>query len=243
MRCILIDDEPLAINVVMSYCENLGSLEVVGSFTNVLDAIAFLGKEKVDLVFTDIEMPQINGIDFIKSIDQKPLFIYMTAYPEYALEGFELNAVDYLVKPIPFPRFVKAVNRARERFEQTHTIPTDFSQHVTSAGGEAKTAQNFIFVKSDYGSVKIEHKDIKYIQGLKDYLKIYTTTAKPILTLMSFKEIQSKLPESDFVRVHRSYLINLSKIETIQRNRILIEDERIPIGESYKSDFFRRIGI
>ncbi|SDH28980.1 LytR/AlgR family response regulator transcription factor [Winogradskyella thalassocola] len=242
MKCIIIDDEPLAIDVIESYCQALGAVQVISTFTNAIEALDFINNNRIDLVFSDIEMPSISGIELIRSLEGKvPYFIFTTAYPEYALEGFDLNAIDYLVKPIPFPRFIKAVNRVNEMMK-LNDVST--SINVSSAGGEAPTHEDdFIFVKSEYENVKIDIKEIKLIQGLKDYLKIHSENAKPILTLMSFKEMQSKLPETLFIRVHRSYLVNVNKISSIQKNRIIIKDERIPIGESYKSMVYSRLNI
>ncbi|WP_405571076.1 LytR/AlgR family response regulator transcription factor [Winogradskyella sp. Asnod2-B02-A] len=242
MKCIIIDDEPLAIDIIESYCQALSQVEVVKTFTNAIEALDFINNNSIDLVFSDIEMPNISGIELIKSLEGKlPYFIFTTAYPEYALEGFDLNAVDYLVKPIPFPRFLKAVNRVKEMIRLS-SMNTSFN--VSSAAGETSTHEDdFIFVKSEYENLKIDIKKIKHIQGLKDYLKIHSEDSKPILTLMSFKEIQAKLPESIFVRVHRSFLVNVNKISSIQKNRIIIKDERIPIGESYKSMVYNRLNI
>ncbi|WP_299222236.1 LytTR family DNA-binding domain-containing protein [uncultured Aquimarina sp.] len=242
MKCIIIDDEPLALNIIKSYCEDLGTLEVIGTFTNALEALDIINNTNVDLVFSDIEMPQINGIDFMKALDRKPLFIFTTAYSQYAIEGFELNAIDYLVKPIPFPRFIKAVNRAKEIFElkkDNLTTPNTIKKPTQSI----TAPDQFIFVKSEYENIKIELELIKYIEGLKDYLKIHISTGKPILTLMSFKDIETKLPLDVFLRVHRSFIININYIDSVQRNRILIDTVRIPIGESYKKGFLKRLGI
>ncbi|WP_299433520.1 LytTR family DNA-binding domain-containing protein [uncultured Aquimarina sp.] len=242
MKCIIIDDEPLALNIIKSYCEDLGTLEVTGVFTNALEALDIINNNKVDLVFSDIEMPQINGIDFIKALDHKPLFIFTTAYSQYAIEGFELNAVDYLVKPIPFPRFIKAVNRAKEIFE----LKKDNKASLITKKVPVKTTttpDQFIFVKSEYENIKIKLETIKYIEGLKDYLKIHISTGKPVLTLMSFKAIQLKLPENNFVRIHRSFIVNINCVEAVQKSKIIIDTIRIPIGESYKADFLKRIGI
>ncbi len=242
MRCVIIDDEPLALGIIKSYCEDIGALNIVGTFTNALEAIPLLSDTNVDLVFLDIEMPQINGIDFIKTLDHKPLFVFTTAYSQYALEGFEINAVDYLVKPIPFPRFVKAVNRAKEIYElkRANKEPSvlQVKESLATSGVE-----EFVFVKSDYGTVKIKLSDIRYIQGLKDYLKIHVFEEKPILTLMTFKDIQSKLPENQFLRVHRSYIVNIRSINSIQRSKVIIDNIRIPIGDSYKTDFLKKIGM
>lgn len=244
MKCIIIDDEPLAVDVIESYCKAIGGVEVIKTFTNALEALEFINNQSIQLVFSDIEMPNINGIDLVKSLEGKvPYFIFTTAYPQYALEGFDLNAVDYLVKPIPFPRFIKAVNRVKEMIK-LNNIQTSFN--VSSAGSislESSTKDDFIFVKSEYENVKLEVKDITYIQGLKDYLKIHNGTNKSVLTLMNFKEIQAKLPETTFIRVHRSFVVNVNKINSIQKNRIIIDGERIPIGESYKSLVYNRLDI
>lgn len=244
MKCIIVDDEPLALGILTDYCKELGYLEVIGIFTNPLEAIEFLVKQDVDLVFSDIEMPQISGLEFIKTLHKKPLFIFTTAYQKYALDGFELNAVDYLVKPIPLSRFVKAVNRAKEMFELQNkkSMPIE---NISSAGARENKSDNFVFVKSEYGNIKIEFDNIKYIQGLKDYLKIYVkgNSNKPILTLMSFKHIEAKIPSNQFIRTHRSFIVNVACINAIQRSKIVIDDIRIPIGESYKAEFLKRVGL
>ncbi|EAR01897.1 LytR/AlgR family response regulator transcription factor [Maribacter sp. HTCC2170] len=241
MKCIIIDDEPLAIDLLLDYCEKIDFLDVKGTFTNPLDAITVISEKKVDLIFCDIEMPQINGIEFISSLETRPLFIFTTAYSQYAVEGFNLNAVDYLVKPIPQHRFIKAVSRAKELL---NSKKEPVEANVFSSHGETNEAQKFIFVKAEYESIKINLDDIKYIQGLKDYLKIHiVNTNKTILTLMNFKEILEKLPSNQFLRVHKSFIVNVSFIDTIQRNRIVIEDVRIPIGESHKADFYAVLGL
>ncbi len=241
MKCIIIDDEPLAIDIIEEYCSKLDFIEVVGTFTNPLDAITVIKGSNVDLIFCDIQMPQISGIDFITSLDNRPLFIFTTAYSQYAVEGFDLNAVDYLVKPIPYHRFIKAVSRAKE-FLSKKEKPME--GNVFSSVGEITDAKKFIFVKAEYESIKINLDDIEYIQGLKDYLKIHIlNTNKTILTLMNFKEILDKLPSNQFLRVHKSYVVNVNSIKTVQRNRIVINDIRIPIGDSHKADFFSALGL
>ncbi|WP_158977799.1 LytTR family DNA-binding domain-containing protein [Cellulophaga sp. L1A9] len=241
MKCIIIDDEPLAIDIITDYCSKLDFIEVVGTFTNPLDAISVLNDKKVDLLFCDIQMPQISGIDFIASLDNKPLFIFTTAYSQYAVEGFELNAVDYLVKPIPYHRFIKAISRAKEQLSKKEK---PMEGNVFSSHGETNESKKFIFVKAEYESIKINLDDIEYVQGLKDYLKIHiTNTNKTVLTLMNFKEILDKLPSNQFLRVHKSFVVNVNFIKTVQRNRIVINDTRIPIGESYKAEFFSVLGL
>ena len=241
MKCIIIDDEPLAIEVLESYCQKMGFIEIVGAFTNPLDAISVIKEKKVDLIFCDIEMPQISGLEFISALENRPLFIFTTAYSQYAVEGFELNAIDYLVKPIPYHRFIKAVSRVKELLAIREQ---PILANVFPSNGEANEFQKFIFVKSEHESVKINLDDIQYIQGLKDYLKIHIVNSnKTILTLLSFKELLDKLPPNQFIRVHKSFVVNVNFIRTVQRNRIVIDDIRIPIGESHKAQFFSSLGL
>lgn len=241
MKCIIIDDEPLAIEVLESYCQKMSFIEVEGTFTNPLDAISIIREKKVDLIFCDIEMPQISGLEFISALENRPLFIFTTAYSQYAVDGFELNAIDYLVKPIPYHRFIKAVSRVKELLAIREQ---PILANVFPSNGEANEFQKIIFVKSEHESVKINLDDIQYIQGLKDYLKIHIVNSnKTILTLMSFKELLDKLPPNQFIRVHKSFVVNINFIRTVQRNRIVIDDMRIPIGESYKTMFLSVLGI
>lgn len=237
MNCLIIDDEPLAVELLEDFVSKVPFLNLVSSCSNGIDAISILKSNTIDLIFTDIEMPDFSGIEFIKSLDVKPLFIFTTAYSHYAIEGFNLNAVDYLVKPIPFHRFLTAVTRAQELF----LLKKDDNKKVQQNIAPVETC-NFMFVKADYENIKINFDDIKYIEGLKDYIKIYSNSHKPILTLSSFKKIEEKLPANLFVRVHRSYVVSLKYIHSVQRNRILIDEVRIPIGNNYKDDFIQRIG-
>ncbi|WP_159018449.1 LytR/AlgR family response regulator transcription factor [Algibacter sp. L3A6] len=241
MKCVIIDDEPLAIDVVESYVQQVGGIEIVAKCTNPLEAIILLNKHQVDLVFLDIEMPNLTGIDLVKAIDNMPQFIFTTAYPEYALDGFNLNATDYLVKPIPFHRFLKAISRAKEKYELENKVVVSPQVSETAA---PVAVDNFIFVKSEYENIKINIDTIVYLQGLKDYIKIYTSdTQKPILTLSSFKDILDKLPPSKFIRVHKSYVVSIEHIKAIQKSKILVADMRIPVGETYKDTVMKRLGV
>ncbi|MBV1922472.1 MAG: LytTR family DNA-binding domain-containing protein [Flavobacteriaceae bacterium] len=244
MKCVIIDDEPLAIEVIEGYIKQIGGLDIVAKCTNPLDAFTILNKQQIDLVFLDIEMPNITGIDVVKTIENMPQFIFTTAYPQYAIDGFNLNATDYLVKPIPFHRFLKAISRAKEKHE---LMSVNEPGNFTSANpilAEAKAQDKFIFVKSEYENIKINIEDIMYIQGLKDYLKIYIQNSnKSILTLLSFKEILNKLPNNIFLRVHRSYIVNVSEIRVLQKTKLVVGDVRIPIGETYKTDVLKRLGV
>ncbi|WP_066218112.1 LytR/AlgR family response regulator transcription factor [Formosa haliotis] len=243
MKCIIIDDEPLAIDVVESYLKQIGGIDIVAKCTNPLEAITLLSKKQVDLVFLDIEMPNLSGIDLVKSIENLPQFIFTTAYPQYALDGFNLNATDYLVKPIPFHRFIKAVARAKEKYELEHMQTANV---VSSIGTISQPENNFIFVKSEYENIKIKTDDITYIQGLKDYIKIYDIhSSKAIITLLSFKDMLSKLPTNNqFFRVHKSFIVNVNYIKALQKTKIVLQnDMRIPIGETFKKDVLERLGV
>ena len=241
MKCVIIDDEPLAIDVIESYINRIGGIEIIAKCTNPLDAISILNKQHVDLVLLDIEMPNLTGIELVKALDNIPQFIFTTAYPQYALDGFNLNATDYLVKPIPFHRFLKAISRAKEKFD----LEQGSSKSISSFDSSSNVVKNdFIFVKSEYDNVKINIEEIKYLEGLKDYIKIYKVDSnKAILTLSNFKEIQDKLPSNQFIRVHRSYIVNTSFIKSVQKTKIVIDDIRIPIGETFKKEVLKRLGV
>jgi len=234
MKCIIIDDEPLALELLEDFVSKIPNLKLVSCCSNAIEAVSILQNNKIDLILLDIEMPEFTGIEFIKSLDVKPLFIFTTAYSHYAIEGFNLNAVDYLVKPIPFHRFLKAVNRAQEIYL--------LKNEENAPSIKTLSSPNFIFVKADYENIKLNFDDIKYFEGLKDYIKIFSVSHKPILTLSNFKKIEEKLPEDLFIRVHRSYIVSLKHINSVQRNRILIDGVRIPIGLNYKDEFIKKIG-
>lgn len=233
LTCIIIDDEPLALELLEDFISKISFLELVASCSNGFEATNVLHDNKIDLIFTDIEMPNFSGIDIIKSLEYQPHFIFTTAYSHYAVEGFNLNAIDYLVKPIPFHRFLKAATRALNLIKE---------KEKTNIIIEKTAPQpQFIFVKSEYENVKINVNDIKYIEGLKDYVKIYTSNKKPILTLNSLKKFEEKLGTDNFVRVHKSFIVSINHIHSVQRNRIIIDDTRIPIGHSFKNDFIKKI--
>lgn len=234
MNCIIIDDEPLALELLEDFITKVPFLKLIASCSNAFEAANVLQEHKIDLIFTDIEMPDFSGIDFIKSLDTKPMFIFTTAYSHYAVEGFNLNAIDYLVKPIPFHRFLKAATRAQ------NLLKLKIEEEVTISSNK-ETAPQFIFVKSEYENLKINLDDIKYIESLKDYIKIHTHKEKPILTLSSLKSFEEKLGKLNFIRVHKSYIVSLKHIYSVQRNRIIIDDHWIPIGLNYRDDFIKKI--
>ena len=237
MKCVIIDDEPLAVELLVEFVGRVDSLELVTTFTNAIDAISIINQSQIDLIFLDIEMPHFSGIDFINAIEKKPLIIFTTAYSNYAVEGFNLGAVDYLVKPIPFNRFLKSVLRAQQIFAPK-SLPME-----TPTANTPEIEHDFMFVRAEYENVKINFADILFIEGLKDYVKIYTTDNKYTLTLISLIKLENLLSSKGFARVHRSYIINIKHVKSIQKNKVLIADKRIPISESYKNAFFEKINI
>lgn len=237
MKCIIIDDEPLAVDLLVSFVEKTEILELVHTFNNALDAITHVNQASIDLIFLDIEMPHFSGIDFVNAIENKPLIIFTTAYSNYAVEGFDFGAVDYLVKPIPFHRFLKAVGRAHTAFNPSPIVQKADIQTVV------EDEINFMFVRAEYENIKINYADILLIEGLKDYVKIYTANGKYVLTLMSLIKLENLLSPKGFSRIHRSYIVNLVHINSIQKNKVLIRDKRLPISESYKVDFFKKINL
>ena len=230
MRCLIVDDEPLAQQVMEEFAGRVPFLEVAGKCSSATEAIEALRNTHIDLIFLDIQMPRLTGLDFINSLHNPPLFILVTAYSEHALEGFNINATDYLMKPVPFDRFLKAVNKAHE----LHRMRTNASR-------EPEPAQKFMLVKSGYQTVKIQTDTILFIEGLKDYVKIYTEGKKPILTLLTMKGLAVSLPASRFLRIHKSFIVAVDRITTISRNRVMIGERWIPVGENYREDFRKRM--
>lgn len=238
MKCVIIDDEPLAVELLEDFVRKVDSLELISTFNNAIDAVSFINQNSIDLIFLDIEMPHFSGIDFLNTIEKKPLVIFTTAYSDYAVEGFNLGAVDYLVKPIPFHRFLKSVVRAQQILHPATNI-----QAISESTTAPELEQDFMFVRAEYENVKMNFSDILFIEGLKDYVKIYTTDNKFTLTLISLIKLENLLSSKGFSRIHRSYIINIKHVKSIQKNKVLISDKRIPISESYKNSFFERINL
>jgi DNA-binding LytR/AlgR family response regulator len=223
LTCIAIDDEPLALQVLKKYIEKIYFLECKGLFTDAEEARKFIESAAVDIIFLDIQMPDMNGIEFSRSLSLKhTAVVFTTAFSEYAIEGFNVDAVDYMLKPIEYDRFLKGVYKAKEYVDYLN------SQELH---------QGYIFVKSDYQMVKIFLKDIIYIEGLDDYIKIYLSQ-RSVLTLMTLKTIMQRLPAREFIRVHRSYIVPVSRIDHISKSKIRIGEKEIPIGVSYSEGFF-----
>jgi DNA-binding LytR/AlgR family response regulator len=230
MNCIAIDDEPLALDVIIEFCKEINFLNLMGTFTNPFDAVELLNSQNIELVFLDIHMPQITGIDFLRSLYHPPMIIFTTAYKEYAPLGFEINAVDYLIKPFAFDRFVKSVNKA-DMLLKLNNLQSN------TCDNRSRVISDFLMIKIEYNTKRVDLDDILFIEGMKDYIKLYTGT-KPLLTKTTLKNINEKLPADRFLRVHKSFIVSLSKIESIENNRIRIGEHRIPVGELFKSQFY-----
>ncbi len=224
---VAIDDEPLALQLVAGYIEKTPDLSLSGQFDNPVDASEFIRENKVDLIFVDIQMPDLTGIEFTRLLAKGPKVIFTTAYEKYALEGYKLEIVDYLLKPFSYEEFLVAVRKARNliSLEQKAAIQVEVNN-------------DFLFLKSDYKIKRINFDDILYIEGLKDYVKVFTrSNPRPVLSLTSLKLLESKLPSGRFMRVHRSYIVNLEKIDTIERSRIVFGKTYIPVSDQYKEKF------
>lgn len=224
---IAIDDEPLALKLLSGYITKTPFLSLEGEFDNPLAAIEFLEHTAVDLIFLDIHMPDLNGIEFVRALASNPKIVFTTAYEKYAIEGFKLEAMDYLLKPFSYEEFLVAAQKAKKQIEleQKATITIEANNE-------------FLFLKSDYKIRRINFDDILYIEGLKDYVKVYLRNEpKPLLTISSMKQIEAKLPVTRFMRVHRSFIVNLSRIETIERFRIVFGKVYIPVSDQYKDKF------
>jgi len=231
MTCIVVDDEPLARQGMEMNIAQVASLQLCGSFSNALAASDFIRKENVDMMFLDINMPELNGLDFLKSLRDAPLVIFTTAYPQYALESYELDAIDYLVKPIRIERFLKAVNKAENHLR--------LLRNESNNNQVERIEDDFVFIKADRKFFKIYFKDILYIEGLKDYVIIYTADNK-IITSMNVKTIAAQLPVAIFARVSKSYIVNVLHITSFDNELVYIQNNEIPLGQSFKDDFLKQ---
>ncbi len=231
IRCIAIDDEPLALQQMGNYIERTPFLESVALCESAFQAIEILQNTIVDLMFVDINMPDLSGMDFVKSLDKKPLLVFTTAYSEYAIEGFKVDALDYLLKPITYADFLRAANKAKTRFKESKAQPDTLN-----------LKEQQLYIKSEHRILKIELSDIKYIEGMREYVRIHLIHDKPVMTLISMKKLEEALPSDSFMRVHRSYIVNLNRITTIERSRIVYDENvYIPVSEQYKEAFKKHI--
>ncbi len=231
MKCIAVDDEPLALALLEDNIRQVPSLELVASCTTAMDALTELKRQGVDLIFLDIQMPGLTGIQLLQSLAVRPMVILITAYEKYALEGFNLDVVDYLVKPVPFERFLKACNKA-----------LDFYKLKNNSLSGAPAWPEYFFVNAEYGLVKIVFSEIRLIEGLKDYLKIQQGETKPLIIRMSLKAIEEKLPPGKFFRIHKSYIISIDHITAIRRNSVFLGTLELPLSDLYKDNLLREIG-
>ncbi|HYC86423.1 MAG TPA: LytTR family DNA-binding domain-containing protein [Chryseosolibacter sp.] len=235
LSCYIIDDEPLAQQILEEYVAKVSFLVLKGSFSSALDAAAKMDKDNPDLLFLDVNMPDLNGLSFISMLNPKPMIILTTAYDQYALKAFDLEVKDYLLKPISFERFYKGVLRVFQEFNHPAHAQTPEAQPTF------KTEPEYIFIKVGFRIQKIAVRDILYVEGMKDYLRIHTAKEK-VMTLMSFAKLEEMLPEKKFARVHRSFMVALEKIDHIEKNRVFIADQHIPISDTYAESFFKKLG-
>ena len=247
IRCMAIDDEPLALQQITTYISKVPFLELVAQCQSAVEARQFLEQDTVDAIFCDINMPDLNGMDFVKSLTVAPLIVFTTAYAEYAVEGFKVNAVDYLLKPFGLQDFQRAANRLKERMEGGLNSLSSSSDSSSCFGKRLLTSPSAkfqdssadtLFLKTDYRIVKVSVPEIRYIEGMSEYLKVWVDSeAKPIVTLLSMKKIEERLPDN-FMRIHRSYIVNLNKIQEVNKNRVIMDaDVSLPIGDMYKETF------
>ena len=251
IRCLAIDDEPLALQQIVAYIGKVPFLELAAQCQSALEAKAFLEQNTVDAIFCDINMPDLNGMDFVKSLAVPPLVVFTTAYAEYAVEGFRVNAVDYLLKPFGLQDFQRAANRIKERLEMKNEKYDNFAvkkstENSSQQGNHTSHLSPFIshlendtlFLKTEYRIVKVSISGIRYVEAMSEYLKVYLDSEKkPIVTLLSLKKMEERLPDN-FMRIHRSYIVNLDKIQEVNKNRIIMDaDTYLPIGDMYKDTF------
>lgn len=225
MKCLVIDDEPMALEILVEYIKKVPFLECTGTFRDAMKALEYLQREEVDLLFLDINMPDLTGIQFLNSLSNQPLVIFTTAYSQYALESYDYDAVDYLLKPIEFDRFLKAVNKAQELY------------HFKSKDAAFVNGQSFMLLKSGTKFHRIEYSDIFFIRGTGNYVT-FVTAKKDILSLSTMRDIMTILPAEKFFRIHRSYIVNLEHTDEIENDQVKIKDEYLPISDLYKDDFF-----
>lgn len=234
LTCVILEDEPLARSLIENYVSKVPHLQLVKSFSDSMTALDFLRENKVDILFSDIQMPDITGIALLKILQKKPLVILTTAYSEYAIEGYELEVFDYLLKPISFERFLKSVEKATLRLSPAETDKS--LENTLQTSQSQAVASNFIFIKDGTKLIKVKFEDILYIEGLKDYVSIITKEKK-IVSLQAMKALEQQLPDNQFIRVHNSYIVNCPAIEIVEKDRILIGKNYIPISDTYKKAF------
>ena len=225
LRCLAVDDEPLALDLLEDNISKLPYLQLVAKCSNPMEALQVLQTEKIDLMFLDIQMPGLTGLQFIQSLQEKPMIILVTAYEKFALEGFNLDVIDYLVKPVSMDRFVKACNKAYDLYQLRNKAENK----------ETANEPEYFFVNVDYSLVKINFSDIRYVEGLKDYIKIHLqNSSRPVITRMAMKNIEEQLPVSKFIRIHKSYIVSVDHISAVRKNSVFIGEMELPVGDIYR---------
>jgi two-component system LytT family response regulator len=240
IRCLIVDDEPLALHILEDYISKIPFLQLVKATTNPIEALTIVQEKGADLVFLDVQMPELSGIQFLRISNGKAKVILTTAYPQYALEGYELDVIDYLLKPIAFDRFFKAVQKAQTILQPAPAVGPASTQAEPAQQPRQDFLSDFIFVKTEHKIQKVYLNDILFIEGLKDYISIFTP-AERIITLQNMKKMEDALPAKYFIRVHKSYIVSVNKIDSIERSRIFIADKIIPVGDTYREEFFKII--
>lgn len=226
IRCLIVDDEPLALDLLESYVKRTPFLELAGRCANAFEAMETLANQSIELIFLDIQMPDLNGVEFSRTLKPGPKIVFTTAFEQYALDGFKVDALDYLLKPFNYEEFLKAAHKASEWFQ------------LVEAQGQKQDSMLYLFVKSEYKLVKIILADVLYFEGLKDYVKIHLATQeKPVMSLMSLKSLEENLPTGQFMRIHRSFIVNLEKIDSVERSRILIHNTAVVVADQYREKF------
>ena len=224
LKCVIIDDEPLAVQLLRSYAEKIPSLELVGVFSSAIEASKTIRSNRIDLAFLDIQMPELSGLEFAKLLPKETKIIFTTAFNQYAIEGYKVDAIDYLLKPISFEDFTQTINKVISKFQEEKSLPLEHSDR-------------FIYIKSDYKLLQLRYDDILYVEGEKDYVKFYLEgQTKPITSLMNLKKVEERLPSPEFMRIHRSYIVHMSKVKTVDRYRFVFGDKFIPVSSSYKDE-------
>ncbi|MBQ2131185.1 MAG: response regulator transcription factor [Prevotella sp.] len=228
IKCLAIDDEPLALKQLATYISKIPYLELVGECQSAHDAKTIMDREVIDAIFIDINMPDLNGMDFVRSLAAPPIVVFTTAYSEYAIDGYKVDAVDYLLKPFGLDDFQRAAMKVKKQYDLQNTQPVQIS---------APDEDEALFLKTDYKVVRVNISDIKYVEGMSEYLKIYLNDRKPLVVLLSMKKLEERLPHY-FMRIHRSYIVNLKYIQEVNKNRVILDaDTYLPIGDLYRTAF------
>lgn len=241
IRCIVIDDEPLALQQMAMYVEKIPYLELVKACTGPTEAMEVLATEKIDAIFTDIEMPDINGMEYIRSLKDRPIVVFVTAYSDFAVQGFQVDATDYLLKPFSLSDFIRSAEKVKQQYElrTAASMTKDKSEDdVEDEDSHGAWDNEYVFVRADSRTVRLKISDIQYIESRREYVVVFSENSHPVKTLFSLKTIEDRLPKDTFMRVHRSFIVNLKKITEVVQNRIVFNKEAsVPIGDQYKKDF------